>query len=435
MIDRVFNRLSLAGLSATMIGNGIGRFAFIAMMPALIQAGWFSKAEASYLGVATLVGYVAGAAVSDSLARRYSSATLLRMSMLLCTLSFFACAIQGAALPWYYLWRTLAGACGAVLMVLPAPVVLPQHDLSVRGRASGVVFSGIGLGAAVSGSLVPLLIAGLGVALTVGEATHSLSLRGVAGAWLGMGAVCLALTVFAWRQWPAEASQQPAAAGDNTSPQDNRLPDDIRMTVWLILAAHGLNAVGYLTHTMFWVDYVVRELGMPLSTGGMYWALFGLGAAIGPMLTGTLADRFGLKRCLIAGFVIKAFSAILPVLSSSAPALMASSILMGIFTPGIVALVSAFTLASVGQEHHRKAWGMATSSFAIAQAAGGALMAMAASSLHSYHPLFVVSALALVGSLVSIVLIREKHDNAQAPDPVHEFNLPTTTAVETAPNP
>ena len=54
-----FNRLSAAGLSATFVGNGIGRFAFIAMMPALIQSGWFSKGEASYLSVATLVGYSA----------------------------------------------------------------------------------------------------------------------------------------------------------------------------------------------------------------------------------------------------------------------------------------------------------------------------------------------------------------------------------------
>ncbi|RQP25599.1 YbfB/YjiJ family MFS transporter [Piscinibacter terrae] len=424
MLERAFNRLSLAGLCATLIGNGIGRFAFIAMMPALIQAGWFSKADASYLGVATLVGYVAGAAFSDALARRFSSATLLRISMLVCSLSFFACAIEGAGLPWYYLWRTAAGACGAVLMVLPAPVVLPQHDPSVRGRASGVVFSGIGLGAALSGSLVPLLIAGIGIPFTV------FALQGVTGAWLGMGAVCLALTLFAWRQWPVEAAR-PEPTADSPAPASHRLPDDLRMTVWLIMAAHGLNAIGYLTHTMFWVDYVVRELGMPLATGGMYWALFGLGAAIGPMLTGSLADRFGLKPCLIAGFVIKAFSALLPVLNSSAPALIASSVLMGIFTPGIVALVSAYSLATVGQEHHRKAWGMATSSFAVAQAGGGALMAFAASMLHSYHPLFVVSALALIGSVGSILLIRDRSEEHRAA--AQDFNL--SPPVETAQNP
>lgn len=405
MILSAFSRLSLSGLCATLIGNGIGRFAFIALMPALIQAGWFSKADASFLGVATLVGYVLGASLCDVLARRFASATLLRAAMLVCSLSFFACAVEGAAMPWYYFWRMAAGVCGAVLMVLPAPVVLPRHSPDVRGRASGVVFSGIGLGAAVSGFLVPLLISGFGIAIVVGGTTAPLFVfQGVTGAWVGMGSVCLVLTLLAWRHWPVEE----AVASDRATPGGSSLPADIRMTVGLILAAHGLNAIGYLTHTMFWVDYVVRELDMPLATGGFLWAMFGLGAAIGPMLTGTLADAFGLKRCLIAGFIIKAVSAILPVLSSHTIALFVSSVLMGIFTPGIVALVSAYTLDRVGAEHHRKAWGMATSAFAIAQAAGGALMAFAATRLESYHPLFCISAAALVGSCVCIAMIRKK---------------------------
>ena len=334
MIQVAFNRLSLSGLCATLIGNGIGRFAFIALMPALIHAGWFSKADASYLGVATLVGYVIGAFMSDFLASRFASSTLLRASMLACSLSFFACAIEGAGMPWYYFWRTAAGVCGAVLMVLPAPVVLPRHSSAVRGRASGVVFSGIGLGAAVSGILVPLLVSGFGLVVIVAGTSSSLFLfQGVTGAWVGMGLVCMVLTLVAWRHWPVE--EKPAS--HSPAPFKPSLPAGIGMTVILILAAHGLNAIGYLTHTMFWVDYVVRELGMPLATGGFFWAMFGLGAAIGPMLTGTLADAFGLKRCLIAGFAIKAFSAILPVLSGSSFALLASSILMCIFTPGIVA--------------------------------------------------------------------------------------------------
>ena len=410
MIERVFSRLSMAGLCATLVGNGIGRFAFIALMPALIQAGWFSKADATYLGVATLVGYVAGAALSNALAARISSAWLLRASMLVCSLSFLACAIDGAGLPWYYLWRTAAGVAGAVLMVLPAPVVLPRHAAAIRARTSGVVFSGIGLGAALSGLLVPLLIAGFAVALPFGEATAPLfHVQGVRGAWLGLGAVCLALTVVAWRSWPAETMEA------SQSTEKATLPGDIKLTVGLILVAHGLNAIGYLAHTMFLPDYVVRELGMPLATGGFFWSMFGLGAALGPMLAGTLADVFGLRRCLIAGFVLKAFSAILPVWSSSFAALLVSAILMGLCTPGIVALVSAYALDRVGPLHHRQAWGMATSSFAIAQAAGGALMAFAASRLDSYHALFCASATALAGSVICIALIREKAPSEQGP--------------------
>ena len=405
MLPGALNRLSLAGLSATLIGNGIGRFAFIALMPALIDAGWFTKGEASQLSVATLLGYVLGAWAADGLGRRYSAATLLRWSMLLCSVSFFACAFREAPLAWYYTWRTAAGFCGAILMVLPAPVVLPQQEAAVRGRASGIVFSGIGLGAVLSGLLVPALIAGLGLGLVWNGDVRTLAFQGVEGAWLGMGAICLLLTVSAWRQWPPSAHERPAGA-DGSAPAKEVIPHHARTTVWLILAAHGLNAVGYLAHTLFWVDYIVREQGQSLALGGFMWSMFGVGAAIGPLLTGSLADRFGLRPCLIAGFSLKALAAMMPLISSSVPALFVSSLLMGIFTPGIVALVSAYALETVGPALHRRAWGLATLSFSLTQAGGGFLMATAAPHLDSYHPLFVASALALLGAIACVLAIR-----------------------------
>ena len=407
MNDRPLNRLSLAGLSATLIGNGIGRFAFIALMPALVQGGWFTKGEASYLSVSTLVGYVLGAWIADWLGARFRVSTLLRSSMLACSLSFFACAFEGAGMPWYYAWRVAAGFCGALLMVLPAPAVLAQHSPAIRGRVSGIVFSGIGLGAVISGALVPMLISGIGLAvISAGTSVPLFELQGITGAWLGMGAICLVLTALAWQQWPHDAPV-PTAPGPGAGALAAG-PAAVRSTVWLVVAAHSLNAVGYLAHTLFWVDYVVRELHMSLAQGGFYWSMFGLGAAIGPLLTGSLADTFGLKRCLIAGFLIKSFSAGLPLLSSHPAALFASSILMGIFTPGIVALISAYLLDRVGPTLHRRNWGLATFGFAIAQAAAGFLMALAAVRLDSYQPLFVVSAVALIGSILCISLIRDK---------------------------
>lgn len=396
--SRALNGLSLAGLAATLIGNGIGRFAFIALMPALIQAGWFSQAEASALSVATLIGYVFGAFCADSMARRYPAALLLRGAMLVCAASFFAGAIDAMGMPWNLAWRTAAGFCGAILMVLPAPVVLPRHEAGVRGRASGIVFSGIGLGTVLCGFLVPALVNGIGFVSVEGR---FIGLRGVQGAWLGMGVICLVLTVLSWHRWPVEpvSAATPVKAAV-LLPQTHRI-------VALIVAAHALNAVGYLAHTLFWVDYLVRELRMSLADGGLYWSVFGVGAAIGPLITGRLADAFGLKRCLAAGFMLKALAAVLPVASSHPVALFASSLLMGVFTPGIVALVSAYALQCVGAQQHRRVWGMATAGFAIGQAVGGVLMAFAVTHMDSYRSLFVVSGLALIGATACLAAIRE----------------------------
>ena len=403
---RALNGLSLAGLSATLVGNGIGRFAFIALMPAVIDAAWFSKAEASHLSVATLLGYILGAWRSDRLARRWSPSTLIRWCMLLTAISFFASAFAGWPLWWYYAWRLVAGVCGAVLMVLPAPVVLPRHDASVRARASAVVFSGVGLGAALSGLVVPALIGGVGVTLVYGSARLPLVFSGVTGAWLGLGTLCLILTIVSWRRWPTEGGTVACASAATASP--GPAPRGHAGAVSLIVAAHSLNALGYLAHTMFLVDYVVHEVGASLAAGGFYWSMFGLGAAVGPLITGPLADRYGTKRCLAVGFAAKSLAAILPVWSSRPSVLLASAVLMGVCTPGLLALVSAYTLEIVGAQAYRPAWGQATFGFSVAQGLGGFAMAIAASHLVSYKPLMIVSALALVGAIGCLLAIPDR---------------------------
>ena len=54
-------RPAVAGLCATLVGIGFARFAYTPLLPALVEAGWFSPPEAAYLGAANLIGYLVGA--------------------------------------------------------------------------------------------------------------------------------------------------------------------------------------------------------------------------------------------------------------------------------------------------------------------------------------------------------------------------------------
>jgi MFS family permease len=400
----LLNRYSLAGLGATLIGNGIGRFAYIALMPALIQAGWFSPSDASYLGVATLIGYIFGAPAANLLIKYFTLGQLIRAAMLVSSMSYLGCALEGAPLMWFYVLRTLAGIAGAMLMVLAPPAIVRVHDSKIKAKVSGVIFSGIGLGAMLSGTLIPVLI------------YHSL-----VTAWLGMGIVALIATVLTWNAWGASEPW-----GRSEKDKDNRatassfkeLTKPQMMTLGLILCAYSLDAIGYLPHTLFWVDYIVRELGRPFVSGGLYWATFGIGAMIGPILTGTLGDRLGIKRSLLIAFALKALGVSLPLLSTAPISLFFSSLLVGIFTPGTVTLVSTYTLAAVGYGLHTKAWSVMTLSFAISQGLVGYLMAFYASKLTSYHILFGLSASALLLSVLCIALTSHKQADMTLAQPL-----------------
>src|SRR5882762_4659133 len=179
---------ALAGLCASLVGLGLARFAYTPLIPALIAARWFSPAEAVYLGAANLAGYLAGALIARELGSRAGSVRSLRAMMVLASLSAFACAVPISFI-WFFGWRFLAGLSGGVIMVLAASTILPHVAPNKRGLVGGVIFAGVGLGVAASGTLVPLLLQ-----------------QGVRQSWSGLGALSVLLTLVSWKAWPSDHS-------------------------------------------------------------------------------------------------------------------------------------------------------------------------------------------------------------------------------------
>jgi Uncharacterised MFS-type transporter YbfB len=78
-------RAIFAGLSANLVGVGLARFAYTPLIPALSAAQWFSASTTIYLGAANLAGYLAGALLARSIARRIGAAPALRAMMFVAT--------------------------------------------------------------------------------------------------------------------------------------------------------------------------------------------------------------------------------------------------------------------------------------------------------------------------------------------------------------
>jgi MFS family permease len=379
----------LCGMAATLTGVGIGRFAYVAILPLLVQQAWCSRTAAGYLGAANLAGYFLGIGIAAWLSRRCSAGRMVQASMLLCALSFFGCAWQGGGLAWFLCWRTVAGACGAILMVQAPVLILPRTDAARRGRVGGVIFSGVGLGIVAAATVVPSLVQ-----------------HGLAATWLTLGGICLLLTILTWRYWQQAPAQQGAAGGPWRLAWP-RFPAPVA----LLLAAYALNAVGYLPHTLFWADYITGELHRPLAEAGFFWACFGAGAACGPYLTGAIADRIGLTATLFIAFSLKAAGVALPLFADGAAALLVSSVLVGFFSPGIVGAASGYALEIGGAEHHRRYWTAMNFGFSLTQAGAASAMVWIMGARQSYALLFVISSSALAISALgigAIALLRQR---------------------------
>jgi len=371
-------RATLSASCASLVGIGLARFAYTPLLPAIVGAHWFAPSAAAYLGAANLAGYLAGALLGRPLGARVSAPVLLRGLMLLATIAFFACAVP-MSLAWFFVWRLLSGISGGALMVLAAPSVLPHISHRRRGVASGVIFAGIGLGIAASGTLVPLLLR-----------------HGLSEAWCGLGALSLFLTVVAWAGWPVGNGAPltaPSARGQHHRPT---------LRLRALYVEYALNAVGLVPHMLFLVDFVARGLGQGLDSGAQYWVLFDLGAVVGPVLSGHLADRTGFGPALRLAFFIQAVAVLLPALGTGTVGLIVSSIVVGAFTPGIVplALGRIHELLPHDMAAQKSAWSAATTGFALLQAAGAyGLTFVFTQTDGDYRLLFLIGAAAFVLTL------------------------------------
>lgn len=335
-----------AGLSASLVGLGLARFSYTPLIPALIAAKWFSASDVVYLGAANLAGYLAGALAARAVATRVGAARALRAMMLLATLSFFASATP-VSFTWFFAWRFLSGLTGGIIMVLAASVILPHTSAARRGIVGGVIFAGVGLGVAASGTLVPLLLQ-----------------QGLQQSWYGLGVLSALLTLASWWNWPAEAKVDAA-------PSHHAKPHHTSLAARALLIQYGLNAVALVPHMVFIVDFVARGLGQGIAAGSRYWVLYGLGAIVGPLVTGHLGDRSGFGPALRAAFLIEAAAVLLPTVSTAPLSLIVSSVVVGGFTPGIVPLVLGriHELVPHSTEQQRATWSHATTNFALFQAA------------------------------------------------------------------
>ncbi len=373
-------RIMICFLS-TFVANGLARFGYVVLIPIMIISGRLNENQSIQLGIAVLVGYIFGSFFINFLRKFISLENIAKLSFLIISLSFFACMMESLPFIWAWLWRFFAGVASASLMILAAPLSLPYVKERFRGRIGGFVFSGIGLGAVVSGFTLPF-IANINIDLV----------------WIVLGSVVFCafiLSLFSLRT--LKRSKQ-------TIHKDNKFK--IPYGLWLLIISYILNAIGYLPHTLFWVDYLVRDLKFSTLLAGSSWAFFGIGAVLGSIGSGILADRIGIKNAHIVILFFKALSCFIAAFASDLFWLNFSIFVMGFTTTGNVTLTNALALKIVSKKHFPTSSSFLTLAFGIFQAIFSFLFAYLLKFLDGYFWMFIFCGFCLIFSFLVLLPIK-----------------------------
>ena len=382
---------TLAGMAGSLVAVGLARFAYSPLVPSLIEAHWFSAGDAVTLGAANFAGYLAGALLGRPLAGLLPNRALLRLLMLATSFAFIACAYP-LSLAWFFGWRFVSGLAGGAIMVLVATSILPHIPASRRGFVSGMIFLGIGLGIAASGTAVPALMR-----------------LGLHETWLGLGGLSLLLTALSWFGWPPSAPPQGIAA-----PAVERAPRHQGRILRTLYGEYALNALGLVPVMLLLVDYVARGLGHGADIGAFCWVVYGVASVAGPVAVGSLADRVGYAAAYRIALLLQGVAVATLAVSGHPVAVGAATVILGALTPGVVPLVLGriHELLPHSQTEQRAAWSWATTAFALFQALGGyGYSYLFTHSGQNYAAVFLCGAVALTVALGADILVnaRRRH--------------------------
>lgn len=370
-------RTATLGAVALFVGLGIARFGYSPLIPALVRARWFTPGIADFLASVNLVGYLLGAIITGTWLAHRSPAPWLRAAMLVAAGSLAACALNWG-FAWYAAWRLLAGIAAGVLMVLAVPSILALVPARSRGVVGGLIFGGVGVGMIFSGEAIPALVR-----------------LGLPAAWLLLALLGFVLTAIVWRGWSVTAAAPADVAPPASHPQ---MParKAAAFAFALLFAAYCCNAIGFAPHSLFWVDFIARQLGRGLQAGGHDYLLFGIGVTFGPLAAGWLGDRFGVRRSLAVGMGLEALGLALPLWATTMAPLVISSLLVGAAGMGATTLFAARTVELTAPARRTRAWGVMTLAFSSAYAAAAMVFSGIYAHAGRYEPIFLIGALALV---------------------------------------
>ncbi len=171
--------LACGGLAAMAAALGIGRFVYTPILPAMLGALGWSKADAGLVASANFLGYFIGALLAGHALVAARPRFWLLTALAISAASTTAMAAPSAIVSFAAL-RFIGGIASALVIVCASTLVLERLALSGRGPLSAIHFAGVGLG---------IMISAIAVSATLASGAGWRSLWLVTGAISGLAAV------------------------------------------------------------------------------------------------------------------------------------------------------------------------------------------------------------------------------------------------------
>lgn len=386
----------VAGILVVMAAIGLSRFALGMILPAMGGGLGLSYSEMGFVSTGNFVGYLLAVAASGRLYAHFGARKLIATGLLACAVSM---AVVSRATGFsHVLVAYVATGFGSGLANVPIMALVSMwFRRSHRGRAAGLIVSGIGIGVVLTGWFIPRVNAFFGA-------------EGWRYNWLLLSLAALAVALIGAvfiRNRPADVGltplgEDPAADQKAETPGVRRQPGKYVILLGIIYFFYGFSYVIYVT---FLVTTLVKEIGLSEASAGRFWMWVGIFSVFSGPIFGSVSDRVGRKTGLAIVYAFQVAAYLLIALPHRLSLVGLSVFLFGITAWAIPGIMAASVGDYVGPEKAAAAFGTITLIFGVGQIAGPAIAGMLADLSGGFSATYLLAAGMAAAAVLSTRLL------------------------------
>ncbi len=380
---------------------GLGRFSLGMLLPSMGSDLALGYSRMGFIGTGNFFGYLLGVLVSSRLVKDFGYRTVISCGIFLVGGSMIFLGRANGFWPVLiaFFFTGIGSGCANVPIM---GLVSQWFGSSLRGRAAGLMVSGVGLGIVVTGILVPAIN------------NWAANGQGWRINWVILGALVLAIGVLCLlliRNKPEDMGLQRVerkGAKKNQGQVDLSVARQLTMKKGTLLHLGGIYFLFGFTvviYVTFVVTTLITEYGFSEAVAGRFWVWFGLlGMLAGPIF-GSLSDLFGRARTLVLVYALQGLSFLLLALNPFSGSIFFSIAIFALCAWSVPSIMAAAAGDYMGSLKAAAGFATLTLFFSMGQITGPAIAGMMAERSGSFSQAYLLAGLLMViGALLSLFL-------------------------------
>jgi MFS family permease len=380
---------------------GLGRFSLGMLLPSMGSDLGLGYSRMGFIGTGNFFGYLLGVLISSRLVKRFDYRIVISSGIFLVGVSMILVGKANGF--WPVLFAFFFTGIGSGCANVPVMGLVSQwFGSTLRGRAAGLMVSGIGLGIMITGLLIPAIN---------DWATDG---QGWRTNWIVLGGIVLVIAVVCSlliRNRPSELGLQivekavkkrPEKAGTPASAKSCTTEKRTLLYLGGIYFIFGFSVVIYVT---FVITTLINDYGFSEAVAGRFWVWFGLFGMFSGPIFGSLSDRIGRSRTLALVYALQGLSHLLLALNPFAGSIYCSIALLALCAWSVPSIMAAAVGDYLGPLRAAAGFATLTLFFSVGQISGPALAGIMAEGSGSFSQAYILAGLlAGIGAFSSLFL-------------------------------